>query len=95
MVSWRTPNYGYSKLHCTCFSHPAILADALSKSYNIRVRPMVYPVRPLSFLGPYNWAVGSLLGCKNHFTTDVTKAFRVINTVPWHSDLNAENAKIG
>ncbi|GFQ84277.1 hypothetical protein TNCT_333911 [Trichonephila clavata] len=41
-----------------------------------------------------NWTDGSLLGCKSHDTTNVTKIVGVINKVPWNSDLNAIDGKV-
>ncbi|GFQ98734.1 hypothetical protein TNCT_730421 [Trichonephila clavata] len=60
---------------------------------------MVHPVYLLSLRSKgsnclYNWADGSLLGCKSHDTTNVTKIVGVINKVPWNSDLNAIDGKV-
>ncbi|GFR24741.1 hypothetical protein TNCT_183071 [Trichonephila clavata] len=81
------------------FSCPSTVAVSLRKLqhmcevHGLSASPTFTELKEVSWL--YKGAVlVSFLGCKSHFSRAVTKAVGDINSVQWHSDLNADNAKI-
>ncbi|GFW19048.1 hypothetical protein TNCV_253781 [Trichonephila clavipes] len=93
-----TKSHGYSKLHCTFSPHPHCSHTRSHTEQESRhtfegslfILFIYFHSEGKEVSCFYNRADGSLMGCKSHFTTNLTKVVGVINTVPWHSDLNAK-----